>query len=130
MKTEREIFAENLTRIIESNPDLNKAKIAAELGVSRGTMSDYTNAKAYPRPAKMAKLCEILGVSQYDLTTSHYEKEDGFVPNREVLSIAKEIYKNPEIRKIYHAIMGLSANEIQAIRTLLTTFEEGKRGCE
>lgn len=130
MKTEREIFAENLTRMIEKNPDLNKAKIAAELGVSRGTVSDYTSAKAYPRPAKMAKLCEILGVSQYDLTTSHYDEEDGFVPNREVLSIAKEIYKNPDARKIYRAIKGLNTNEIQAVKALLTTLEKGKRGCE
>ena len=125
MKTEREIFAENLTKLIEKS-HLNKARIAAELGVSRGTMSDYTNAKAYPRPSKMAKLCEILGVSQYDLTTSHYQEEETFVPNREILSIANEIYENPEARKIYLAIKGLSENEIQAVNALLTTLENGK----
>lgn len=130
MKTEREIFAENLTRLIEKSPNLNKARIAAELGVSRGTMTDYTNANAYPRPARMAKLCEILGVSQYDLTTSHYQEEEDFVPNREILSIAKEIYENTDARNIYLAIKGLSPNEIQAVKALLTTLEEGKRGCE
>ena len=115
---EREIFAKNLALIIEKS-HLNQAKIAAELGVSRGTMCDYLHARAYPRPAKLAQLCEILGVSQYDLTTSVYSDDGIFIPNEELLSIAKEIYKNPDARSIYTAIKGLEADEIRMVRALI-----------
>ena len=122
MKTEREIFARNLSRIIENNPNLNKAKIAAELGVSRGTMSDYTSGKAYPRPSKMTELCKILGVSQYDLTTDHYADEEPFVPNREVLSLAKSFYANAEMRNVFAAIVRLDENEFDALKAFLNAL--------
>lgn len=122
MKTEREIFARNLRRMIEKNPNLNQARIAAELGVSRGTMSDYTNGKAYPRPSKMTELCKILGVSQYDLTTDHYADEEPFVPNREVLSLAKSFYANAEMRNVFAAIVRLDENEFDALKAFLNAL--------
>lgn len=122
MRTEREIFARNLSRIIEGNPNFTKAKIAAELGVSRGTMSDYTSGKAYPRPSKMAELCKILGVSQYDLTTDYYADEEPFVPNREVLSLAKSFYMNPEMRNVFAAIVRLDQSEFEALKAFLNAL--------
>ena len=130
MKTEREIFADNLSRLIEESKTLNKAKIAAELGVSRATLSDYTIGKAYPRPSNMAKLCEILGVSQYDLTTNHYQEQENFIPNRELWDIAKEIYEDPEARRIYTAMRSLSLNEKRMVKAFITALEQEKRGCE
>ena len=118
MSKEREIFARNLTRIIERSPNLNKARIAAELGISRGTMSDYTNGKAYPRPSKMAELCKILGVSQYDLTTDFYEEEE-IIPNREVLYLANAFYKNPERRNVFAAIVQLNDSEFEALKSFM-----------
>lgn len=117
-KTEREIFATNLRLTIEKS-HLNQAQIASKLGVSRGTMSDYVHGRAYPRPQKLAQLCDILGVSQYDLTTDFYSDEDQFAPNGELWHIAKEIYDNPDARAIYTAIKGLETDEIRMVRALI-----------
>lgn len=120
---EREIFARNLRITIEKS-HLNQAQIAERLGVSRGTMSDYTKGKAFPRPEKMKRLCGILGVSQYDLTTDLYQEEDRFVPNKELLDLAKEIYESPDARAIYTKIRGLDTEEIRAIRTLISKLSD------
>ena len=120
---EREVFARNL-RITINKSHLNQSQIADRLGVSRGTVSDYTTGKAFPRPEKLKQLCEILGVSQYDLTTDFYQEEDRFVPNKELLALAKEIYENPDARAIYTQIKALDAEGVKAFRTLLSKISE------
>lgn len=114
-KTEREIFAENLRSYIEKS-HLNQSRIAERIGVSRGTMSDYVRGTAYPRPEKLAQLCEALGVSQYDLTGA---EQHSSIPNREVLRIAEEIQSDPEARQLYDQIRRLKSDEREMIRNLI-----------
>lgn len=120
-QSEREIFARNLRRIVEAS-HMNSAEIARKLGISRGSFSDYMHGRAYPRPEKLTALCQILNMSQYDLTVDL--GEDDFVPNKEILRIAKEIYGNPDARAIYKAIEGLDSEEIRAIRTLISKLTQ------
>lgn len=124
-KTEREIFAANLRGLI-ARSHLSQADIAGRMGISRGTMSDYTRGRAYPRAEKMTKLCEILGVSQYDLTTDHYiaENKEAFVPNRELMILAREIYENPDARALYILVKQLDKAEQDAIKTIILKLTE------
>lgn len=124
-RTEREIFAKNLRAVVEKS-HLQYKDIAAELGVSRGTMSDYIHARNFPRPEKLAQLCNILGVSQYDLTTDFYSNEEEFVPNGELWHIAKEIHDNPDARAIYTDIKSLEEDEVRMVRTLIQKLKKKK----
>jgi len=121
--TEREIFARNLRRIVNAS-HRNSAQIAAELGISRGTFSDYLHCRAYPRPQKMAELCQILGVSQYDLTTDEYAEEGAVCLNREVTALAQNIYENPDARALYTAILKLEEKDIIALKTIVMSLSE------
>lgn len=73
MKTEQEyveIFARNLTRQIERS-DMSKAQLGALLGVSRATVSDWTNGKVQPRLPMFFRICEALGCSPDTLGGFH-----------------------------------------------------------
>lgn len=116
--TEREIFAQNLKYLVNKSY-MNQAQVAEKLGVSRGTFSDYLNGKAYPRPEKMRRLSEILGVSQIDLTSDGQPLDGESNFNSEILKIAKDIFENPDARALYSSIRKLETVEIEAFRTLI-----------
>ena len=62
MKTEQEyaaIFARNLTNYLE-RIDMSKARLGAILGVSRATVSDWTNGNVQPRLPMFFRICEAL----------------------------------------------------------------------
>ena len=126
MCNEREVFANNLRRIIDSSGIWTQSKLAAELEVSKGTMHDYISGKAYPRPARMTRLCQILGVSQYDLTTASYAEEGVTYYNQEVANIAQNIYENPDARGLYTAILELEPEEIQALKIIVMKLKSKK----
>ena len=121
--TERKVFATNLKKITEKSY-MNQAQIAEKLGVSRGTFSDYLSGKAYPRPEKMKRLSEILGVSLIDLTSDGQPIDEGSKVNSEILKIAHDLYENPDARALYSAIRKLEAVEIEAFRTLILRLNE------
>lgn len=120
--TEREIFARNLCAILNKS-HIRPIDIANELEISKGTVRDYMTGRCFPRPDKLATLCKLLGVSQYDLTTDFHKEIDDFVPNREVLALAKEIYENPDARSLYLQIRALDENKIQNIRNMISEFD-------
>lgn len=116
--TEREIFAQNL-RYLVTKSYMNQAQVAEKMGVSRGTFSDYLTGKAYPRPEKMKRLSEILGVSLIDLTSDGQPKNGNYNLNSEILKIAQDIFENPDARALYSAIRKLEAVDIEALRTVI-----------
>lgn len=122
--TEREIFARNLKDWVTKSY-MNQARVAEKLGVSRGTFSDYLSGKAYPRPEKMKRLSEILGVSQIDLTSDGSPlngEASNF--NSEILKIAQDIYEHPDARALYSAIRKMEAVEVEAFRTIILRMTE------
>lgn len=67
---QRKIFAKNL------NDQMNKLGISQDdivkaLGYSSSTVSDWCNAKKYPRVSKMQELADYLGVSLFALREDH-----------------------------------------------------------
>ena len=116
---EREVFARNLRNAIENSP-MSQTQIADKLGISKGTMCDYLHCRAFPRPDRMAKLCNILGISQYDLTTDFHQEVQGFVPNRELIALSQELLNDTDARNLYSDIRQLEAAEREAIRAVIS----------
>ena len=63
---QRDIFASNLRRCMASAKK-EQIDIAKALGVTSSTVSDWVNAKKYPRVDKMQALADYLGVLLSDL---------------------------------------------------------------
>lgn len=60
--SEREIFARNLKYCLEK-AGKTQIDLAAHMGVSSATVSDWVNAKKYPRVDKMQFIADYLGTS-------------------------------------------------------------------
>lgn len=120
----KQIFSQNLRVLIEQS-GLNQSEVAQKLGVSKGTLCDYCHERSYPRPDKLEQLCVILGVSQYDLTTDVSAEED-FVPNTELLALAKDLLDNPEARAVYLATKKLNAADLNAVRYIILQLAENR----
>lgn len=120
--TARRVFSRNLRVFIEQS-GLSQSEVAQKLGVSKGTLCDYCHERSYPRPDKLDQLCTILGVSQYDLTTD-VSANEGFVPNTELLALAKELLENPEARAVYIATKKLNAADLDAVRYIIFQLAE------
>lgn len=118
MSTEREIFSRNLKRLIE-NSYLNQSDLAAIVGVSKGSFSDWVNARSYPRPAKLAALAKALGVTEYDLITDFGSTEKRQFMSKELEEIARELHENPDARALFTAISKLSEADRKAIEHLV-----------
>lgn len=62
----REIFAKNLRRIADEKR-ITQADIVAQTKCSSAAVSDWFNGKKYPRPNRMQRIADILGVCMSDL---------------------------------------------------------------
>lgn len=66
-ETAREIFVENLRRLMDAR-HLNQTDIAAALGTTPSTVSDWCLGKKYPRVDTMQRLADLLEVPMSSLT--------------------------------------------------------------
>lgn len=76
---QRKIFAENLNYHMK-RLGFNQDDIVKALGYSSSTISDWCNAKKYPRVSKMQELADYLGVSLFDLREPREKKEPAVPP--------------------------------------------------
>ena len=69
----REIFARNLRRIA-SEKQITQSDIVSATNCSSATVSDWFNGKKYPRPNRMQRIADTLGVCMSDLIEDQFSK--------------------------------------------------------
>lgn len=82
---QKNIFADNLNRLL-SESGKNQSDLVTHFGITASTVSDWCNAKKYPRVDKMQMLADYFGIKKSDLT----EKQK---PRDEVLEELKKMFK-------------------------------------
>lgn len=87
----KEIFSRNLLRLIKMSGK-SQVEVARYVGVSQGTISDWTKGRSYPRMDKVQLLAEYFGVNKSDLVEDVY--------------IAKETVsgKEQKLLDLFHAV--------------------------
>lgn len=75
----REIFAKNLRKIADEKK-ITQADMAAMTKCSSATVSDWFNGKKYPRPNRMQRIADILGVCMSDLIENHASSAESISP--------------------------------------------------
>lgn len=86
----RDIFAKNLRRFADEK-HLAQTDIATLVDCSTATVSDWFNGKKYPRPNRMQRIADILGVKMSDLITEH-SLPSGAAPEAEALELFEQHY--------------------------------------
>lgn len=86
-KKQREIFSKNFRRFLEKSGK-NQADIAKDLNITSSTVSDWANAKKYPRVDKMQALADYFGVFLSDLREEKKDSTEDGIPE-DVLDLLK-----------------------------------------
>ncbi|MEY8437955.1 helix-turn-helix domain-containing protein [Anaerotruncus colihominis] len=108
---QRDIFASNLRRCMVSAKK-EQIDIAKALGVTSSTVSDWANAKKYPRVDKMQALADYLGVLLSDLR----EEKPTIVSDDELW---KALNADPAKATLARWIMTLDQDQLQRVIKLL-----------
>lgn len=84
---QKDIFANNFRKILELRGK-TQADVAMDLEITSSTVSDWANAKKYPRVDKMQTLADYLGVLISDLREEKPTPVSESGPSRNVLRLA------------------------------------------
>ena len=112
------VFANNLKKfIVMSGRD--RKDIAKALGVPYSTLTDWTNARKYPRISNMEKLAEYFGVSKSNLIEDFEAKEKD---NDALADIIVKLRMDEDLLEVVNKVVSLDRAKIESLRGLLDTF--------
>lgn len=83
----KEIMGRNIKRFIKQR-EITAARLAEIVGVSTATISDWSNAKTYPRIDKIEAMAEYFGISKSDLVEDPENVSNAVVTDEPVLMAA------------------------------------------
>lgn len=78
MKSQREIFSENLQRILNERK-IDQRALADQLKVTETSVSNWVQGKKYPRIDKIQKMADFLNVSKSELIEEDFEKPGNLI---------------------------------------------------
>lgn len=122
---EKEIFAKNLRLYVERSGK-NQGEIAKELGVSKGTFSDWMRSRCYPRMDKVELLARYFGISKSDLVEEKSFKNEHFV-NKKIKEIDDFLIQNPAQIKTFENFLKLSVADRQSIIHIIERLIEDEK---
>lgn len=113
----KEIMAKNISRLMKEN-NIDRNKLSRDLKISYTTLSDWINAKTYPRIDKIEMLAKYFGVEKSSLVESPSKiVQLDTLPVKKILVVSKisagmPIYAEENlIDYIYFATKNLSSNK-------------------
>lgn len=126
----KEVFAENLQMYIERSGK-DRREIADALGFPYSTMTDWLNAKKYPRIDKIEMLANYFGILKSDLIeeklTSSEEKENDTIAdvtyrmetNKEFFDTVERLMYDKEFFEVVKLLGNLKKEKFDAVKQLL-----------
>lgn len=114
-------FANNLKHYMSVNGTTRK-DLEAALGVSYYTISDWVNAKKYPRMDKVERLANYFGIQKSDLIeeplTEEKEKD-----NDALASIIVRMRTDEKFFSVVKSIYDLEPSKIDGVKQMLDTLQ-------
>ena len=114
----KEIFAKNLRMFIQSSGN-DRKEIAKALGVPYSTLTDWANARKYPRINSIEKMAQYFNVSKSDLIEDFETKKKD---NAALSTIIVKLRMDSDLLEITDRIISLDKAQIDSLRRLLDTF--------
>lgn len=117
----KRIFADNLKYFLDLN-DMTQAELARALGVSEAAIHSWITAEKSPRMKNVEKMLDIFQIERSDLLNSR--KEDKYYLDAETREVADEISKNKDLRLLFKAAQGVSADDLQSVSEVLKALKK------
>ena len=114
----KEVLSKNLKKYIAKSGK-DRGEIAAELGMSYSTLTDWVNGNKYPRINNIEKLAVYFKVSKSDLIEDFEEiKKD----NDALATIIVKLRMNKELLNVVEKLLSLDRAKLESLNRLLDTF--------
>jgi len=117
----REIFVKNLRYLMEAK-GITQADICRELDVSSATVSDWCSGKKYPRPDKMQRLADLLGVLFSTLTS-----ENG-IRDYEDQQRLEALHQDPRLGLLFDRTRKMSHSDVETMLAVAASILKERDG--
>lgn len=116
----KEIFAKNLKRYIEQSGK-DRRDLANAWGFKYSTVSEWLNAKKYPRIDKIQIMADYFGIAMSDLIeekmTAEIEKDNDILAD-----IIVRMRTDEEFKLLVKSLYPLDAEKIKGVKRMLDAF--------
>lgn len=115
----KEIMAKNIKRFMDIK-GVNQTQMCNDLGLKFMTLSDWVNAKTYPRIDKIEIMARYFGVTKADLveepsSTSTPE----YYMDPDAAELAEFLHKNPDYKVLFDASRKVKPEDIEFVRQMI-----------
>ena len=118
----KEIFAKNLKRYIEQSGK-DRRDLADTWGFKYSTVSEWLNAKKYPRIDKIQIMADYFGIAMSDLIEE--KLTDEIKKDNEILAdIIVRIRTEEEFGLLVKSLYALDSEKIKGVRQMLDAFTQ------
>ena len=93
---------------------MKDSDVARLSGVSKSTFSDWKSGRSNPKPDKMQKIADALGVQ-----VSYFYEEEGHYIDPEVAALVEEMAKRPELKILLSASRDISKEDLEFVNQLV-----------
>jgi transcriptional regulator with XRE-family HTH domain len=113
----KDIFAKKFTYYLTLNHK-TQADVVEDLHLAASTVSDWANAKSYPRVDKMMMLADYLGCTITDLR----EENTNYDP--EVMRYLNELKNRPEMRLLFKTAINVTKEDIERAVKIIEALQK------
>lgn len=117
----KQIMAKNIRKYMELN-NMTQTDLCNALGLKFMTVSDWVNAKSYPRIDKIEMMANYFGISKADLVEDNTEKKEYYVDPR-TAEIAQEIKDSKELSALFDVQRDLPPEDLQAVYQMVLALK-------
>ena len=107
---------------------LSAKELCERTGISQSTFATWKSKDREPKPSQLSRIAEALSVSVEFLLNGGEEMERPYYLNEETEQAAQEIFENPELRALFRAARGSSAEDLKLAHDMLLALKRKERG--
>lgn len=104
---------------------LKDAHVAEATSIGRSTFSDWKSGRSTPKPEKLQKIADYLGVSVEWILTG--ESPTGYYYNEDAMQIAQEIYQNKDLHMLFDMTRDATADELRDFAEMVKLMKKRER---
>lgn len=98
-------------------------KVSKDTGISQTTFSNWKSGRSVPKREIMLKLADYFNVSiDYLMTGKEKEGGETYFVNEETKKIAKNIFENDYLKKLYEVSKDMTPEQIKACTAMIDTM--------
>lgn len=121
----KEIMGANIQHYISLN-GLSRGEFAKAIGEPYSSVTDWINAKSYPRIDKIQKMADYFGIEKADLVERHgtVSEQSPYYLNKDTAQIAQQIYDDPDLRALFDAARDVNPSNLKLAAEMLKRLKE------